>query len=82
MARSPSSIRFPEDLRNRVAERAAAERRTFSGEVLLLFERAVRAGAELRALLLVGRARFRFGQEACTEIVQEVELLVTLCVRA
>ena len=45
MARSPSSIRFPEPLRTRVEAQAAAERRTFSGQVLLLIESALDARA-------------------------------------
>ena len=38
---TPSSIRFPRELRDRVRARARAERRTFSGMVLYLVEAAL-----------------------------------------
>lgn len=43
---APTSIRFPAHLREQVAERASAERRTFSNEVLLLVETALAAGGD------------------------------------
>lgn len=41
----PRSIRFPADLSRRIDALAEAERRTFSGEVLLLVESALDARA-------------------------------------
>ena len=43
----PSSIRFPQPLRERVLQRATAERRTFSNAVLVLVEAGL-AVADLR----------------------------------
>jgi RNA polymerase sigma factor (sigma-70 family) len=41
MSEAPTSSRFPADLRRRVQERAAEERRTLSGQVLYLVEQAL-----------------------------------------
>ena len=43
MAPSPSSIRFPAELREQIAETAAAQHRTFSGQVILFVESGLRA---------------------------------------
>jgi hypothetical protein len=43
MAATPRSIRFSPDLRERVAARAAADHRSFSGEVLALVEKGLTA---------------------------------------
>jgi hypothetical protein len=38
---SPTSIRFPEPLREQIARRASVERRTFSNQVVVLLEAAL-----------------------------------------
>lgn len=42
----PTSIRFPPPLRDRIAARAAAERRTFSNQVIVLVETSLTASRD------------------------------------
>jgi hypothetical protein len=65
MSSGPTSVRFPADLRQQVAERAAAERRTFSNLVVFLVEDGLAARTALTEREMI--AQFRNALDATPE---------------